>query len=81
MISEVSVVFVSRFMPCPSCGASIERSQSDAHTCDPERRAAYAMLSLRDEVSTFESQFHTFLTEPQGRFETWVAARHVRRAG
>ncbi len=72
-------MFVSRFMPCPECGASVDKTSTDAHTCDPERRAAYAMLSLRDEISAFESRLHEYLDGSQGRFETWLAARQVRQ--
>lgn len=72
-------MFVSRFMPCPECGASIDRSLAEAHACEPERRAAYAMLSMRDEVAGFESQFQEYLAGSHGRFEAWLAARHVRR--
>jgi hypothetical protein len=71
-------MFASRFMPCPDCGASVDRSQSDAHHCDPERRADYRMFALRAEVAGLEDQFMDFLESSRGRFEVWVAAREVR---
>jgi hypothetical protein len=37
------------------------------------------MLSLRDEISAFESRLHEYLDGSQGRFEAWLAARQVRQ--
>ena len=71
-------MFPSRFMPCPTCGDSVERTESESHACDPERVLTYRMFVLREEVSAFERQFHQFADTREGRFEVWVAARQVR---
>lgn len=64
-----------KFMPCPECGASIARDQSELHVCDGERRLDYAVLQLRGELEQFDLQFTAFLRTPQGRFEAWYAAQ------
>lgn len=69
----------SRYMPCPECGTSVERSAAAAHACDPERRLDYQLFGLRDEIASFESRFHAFLESARGRFELWYAARERRR--
>lgn len=70
-------MFMSRFMPCPTCGESIERQLADTHRCDPERLITFHMFGLRDEVEVVESQFRAFLETPVGRFERWLAWRAV----
>lgn len=70
-------MFTSRFMPCTTCGASIERQAADAHRCDPERLISFHMFGLRDEVESVERQFRAFLDTPIGRFERWLAWRAV----
>jgi hypothetical protein len=72
-------MFLSRFMPCAECGASVERSTA-AHECDPERQADYLMFGLREHVAAFDTQLHRFLASAHGQFEAWLAARHVRGA-
>jgi hypothetical protein len=37
------------------------------------------MLGLRGEVLAFETIFRAYLGKNEGRFETWLAARDVRR--
>jgi hypothetical protein len=71
-------MFVSRYMPCGSCGASLDRSTAHAHECDPERLADYLMFGMREHVGQFESHLRRFLHTPTGRFESWLAAKHVR---
>ncbi len=71
-------MFASRFMPCPSCGGSVERSESASHRCDPDRAVAYQMFAMREEIAGFEEQFHDYLDSSQGRFEQWVAMRQLR---
>ena len=73
-------MFLSRFMPCSECGDSIDRTVPLSHQCDPERRAAYAMYALRPEIDAFEDLLQEYLTGSDGRFEVWMAARHVRRS-
>ncbi len=72
-------MFVSRFMPCPQCGDSVERADLDVHRCDPERKVDFEMFALREEIAGLESQFREFLATTPGRFEAWLAARDVRR--
>jgi hypothetical protein len=67
-------------MPCSECGASIERTALDAHRCDEERRLDFAMFTMRDDIAAIERQVREHLATPTGRFESWLAARDVRRA-
>lgn len=71
-------MFLSRYMPCPECGASVERSAEAEHRCDPERLAEFKAFGLRDQVAELETRIRDFLDSPVGRFETWDAARRVR---
>lgn len=71
-------MFPSRFMPCPTCGASVERTQADAHACDPERVLDHRMFLMREEVTALERQFEAFTGTREGRLEVWVASRQVR---
>jgi hypothetical protein len=79
MYLEGSVYFAS-FMPCAECGESVETARTDFHTCNPERRLEYQMLALRGQILAFETLFRVYLMGNKGRFETWMAARDVRRA-
>jgi hypothetical protein len=72
------VVFGSRFMPCETCGASVDRRGLRRHECSPGRRADYEMFALRDEVAQLETRIHRYLATSSGRFESWLAARQVR---
>ena len=71
-------MFPSRYMPCPSCGESVERVAADTHACDPERVLSHRMFILREEIAAFERRFHEFADTREGRFEIWVASRQVR---
>ena len=73
-------MFKSRFMPCPECGGSVDRIAESGHRCAWDRLFEFKMFGLRDEVAAVESQLHSYLATPWGRFETWVAARDVREA-
>jgi hypothetical protein len=72
-------MFGSRFMPCGACGESLDRTVPRVHECSPERRADYEMFGLRQEVAQLEAGVVGYLTTAAGCFETWLAARHVRR--
>lgn len=72
-------MFLSRFMPCSECGASVERSAASDHQCDPDRLVDFKVFGMRHEVGRLETSFHDYLNGPEGRFEVWAAARHVRR--
>lgn len=77
--SGMSGSFVqSRFMPCPDCGSSVERSQARGHRCEPERRLDYAVFTLRYELGSVEAGIEDYLASPRGRFEAWYAARERR---
>jgi hypothetical protein len=67
-------------MPCPDCGASLDRSEVAPHSCDPDRLLDYRMFALRHEIAWFDRLVASFLDTPEGRFETWLAARDVRRS-
>lgn len=71
-------MFTSPFMPCPECGASVARSSTAAHQCDPDRLLDFRMFGLRSEVEALEQRVQEFLESPSGRFERWVASRQVR---
>jgi hypothetical protein len=71
-------MFGSRFMPCPQCGGSVDRTVPGRHECSPERRADYQVFGLRDEVAELEAGVRHYLATATGRFESWLAARHVR---
>ena len=72
-------MFGSRYMPCDVCGASVDRSASPSHECSPERRTDFQMFGLRGEIALLETGVRHYLTTAAGRFETWLAAKHVRR--
>lgn len=64
-----------RHLPCPECGASIERAKSDQHVCDPERRLDFDVIQLRSDLDGFEDELGEYLDTPRGRFELWYAER------
>lgn len=72
-------MFSSRFMPCPECGESVERSAVD-HQCSGDRLVEYQMFMLRKEVADFPNQLQAYLDSPRGQFEAYVAARDLRQA-
>lgn len=72
-------MFESRFMPCTECGASVERSETDAHRCEPERLLDFQMFGLRHDIAHLEHRVREHLNSSRGRFEVWLAARDVRR--
>jgi hypothetical protein len=67
-------MFPSRYLPCPECGASLER-HADAHECERERWLEFQLFQLRDEVDRFEAGLAGYLASPQGRFELYYAER------
>lgn len=74
-------MFLSRFMPCTDCGASVDRHAGTEHACDRERLLDYRMFGLREEIAALETRVAGFLASPTGLFEQWLAARKVRRSG
>jgi hypothetical protein len=65
-------------MPCPDCGASVDRNDP-AHECDPERRLDFVLFRLRDEIAAFAAELAKYLGTPHGRFEVYYAERERRR--
>ena len=72
-------LFASRFMPCPECGASVDRSDTTPHSCHPDQLVEFQMFALRHEIAWLDRLVASYLETPEGRFETWLAARDVRR--
>jgi len=75
----VGFLFSSRYMPCPQCGGSIERSAEYSHHCNPERLVEYQLFRLRPGIADFEAALHTYLESARGRVEVASAARQVRK--
>jgi hypothetical protein len=72
-------VYFSRNMPCAECGASVPRTDVEAHECDPRRRVDFQILGMTAAIACFESDIEKYLSGKEGRFEVWLAARDVRR--
>lgn len=72
------MLFPPRHMPCPDCGASVERDDTADHVCELERRLDFQLFQLRDEVERFEDELAGYLASPRGRFELWYAQRQRR---
>jgi hypothetical protein len=68
-------------MPCPECGASVERAEADAHVCDGERLLDFRLFQLREEIVAFDAQFAAWFASARGRFAAWVAERDRRALG
>lgn len=73
-------MYASRFMPCGRCGESLDSTEQAPHECAPDRVTDFRMFALREEVEQLEFRFAGYLGTAHGRFEAWLAARHVRRA-
>lgn len=71
-------MFRSRYMPCHVCGASVDRTALREHECSSERRTDYELFGLRGEIAQLEAGMLRYLGTAAGRFETWLAAHHVR---
>ena len=71
-------MFPSRYMPCPDCGASLER-RDGAHECERERWLEFQLFQLRGEISEFDAGLAKYLDSPRGRFELYYAERERAR--
>jgi hypothetical protein len=71
-------MFSSRYMPCPNCGASLER-HDHAHECERERWLAFQLFQLRNEIDKLEAELAEYFASPSGRFELYYAERDRRR--
>lgn len=67
-------------MPCAECGESVARTSAASHACDPSRRLDFQMLAMRRSILAFDTDLREYLSGNEGRFETWLAARDVRRS-
>ena len=67
-------------MPCARCGESVTGSTSEEHRCDPLRRVEFQMAAMRPGIATFVDDLGAYLAGNEGRFETWLAEREVRRS-
>jgi hypothetical protein len=72
------VFWLSR-IPCAECGEVVDREAADAHRCDRERWLEFQMRVLRGDLLAFDRELEEYLSSPEGRFETWLAAREVWR--
>ena len=70
-----------QYMPCPECGASLARPETDEHVCEQDRWLNYQMFQLREEIARFEPDAAAYLTSAEGRFELWYAERERRARG
>jgi hypothetical protein len=70
--------FALRFVPCEDCGASIAKSEYEAHVCEPGRRLEYQMIQHRDDIAGLTDEIRTYFDSPTGRFEAWYAERKRR---
>jgi hypothetical protein len=68
-------MYVSRYMPCSECGASVDRAARGQHVCDPERLLDYRLFELREELDELEAEIVGYLQSPDGRFAAWEAER------
>ena len=69
----------SRNTPCAQCGASVVRTSTDEHVCDPRRRVEFQVLAMTAAISSFDNDLQVWLAGREGRFESYLAARDVRR--
>lgn len=67
-----------RHMPCDRCGESLHRAAAAEHVCDEDRRLAYDLFPVRDEVGRLETDLSAWLDSPAGRFAQYDAARRRR---
>ena len=65
----------SAHMPCPECGASLERHGGADHVCDEQRLLEFRLFQARDEIAAFDTQLTDWLASAGGRFATWIAER------
>jgi hypothetical protein len=68
-------MFPSRYLPCPECGDSLDRSSGDPHVCEEERRLDFLVFQRRGELASFEDELTAYLASPRGRFELFYAER------
>jgi hypothetical protein len=73
--ADTRLVFGSRYMPCPDCGASLADDERANHLCEHERWLDYQVFQHREELASCDTQLSVYLASPQGRFELWYAAR------
>jgi hypothetical protein len=67
-------------LPCPGCGATVEREDLSDHVCDDEQRTRYERFQVRVEAERFDTELTDWLRTPDGRFEVFYAERQRRAA-
>lgn len=70
-------MFLSRWMPCPECGGSVDRDAAVPHACDPERLVEYQMFKAGPGVRRLEEDLGKWLASTEGKFMEWLAKRDV----
>ena len=68
-----------QFLPCPSCGVSVDRARGRGHRCDLDPIVDECMAALSGEIALLEAQVAAYLATPEGRRERWWAVREVYR--
>ena len=71
-------MFLSPFVPCPTCGDTVRSDKAEEHDCDPQQVLSYRMFLLREEIAAFDRQFRRYTDTNPGRFAVWDAARQGR---
>jgi hypothetical protein len=75
-----SFLFFPRFLPCPDCGAAVDRAAAEHHVCEPERRLDFRLFRVRVELEHFEQELAEYLATPAGRFAAYYAERERSRS-
>jgi hypothetical protein len=70
-----SFLFFPRYLPCPDCGAAVDRAAEEEHVCEEERRLDFQLFRLRSEIEGFERGLAEYLATPAGRFAVYYARR------
>ena len=69
-------------MPCPDCGAAVERGKEEEHECDPERKQEYETFQLlRGEMASFDEELSEFFALSDTQLDAWLAAKEREERG
>ena len=66
-------------MPCPECGVSVARAETETHECDRERWLDHQLFLEREQIARLAQDIEAYFTSAAGRFEAWYAERERRR--
>jgi hypothetical protein len=64
-----------RLIACPNCGEPCAWELNDGHVCELERRYDYELIKRHFELKRFQDELEAWLDSPEGRFESWCAAK------